>query len=86
MQPTKGKLKFETGHKDEETTKAPAVEDRGIVEKVDDVMAQALATGATDIHVDPDPQETRVRIRVDGALQELATFNAAKDSWNAQRS
>lgn len=69
------KLKFETGGKDEEgQQKAPQAEDRSIVEKVDDLLLQALQAGATDVHVEPGEEATRVRMRVDGTLQELASL------------
>lgn len=74
----KGKPKFETGGKDDDAhQKVPQGEDRGIVDKVDDILLQALQAGATDLHVEPRPEETGVRMRVDGALQELASFNSA---------
>lgn len=71
------KLKFESGSKDEDQQQKPgAPEDRGIVEKVDELLEQALSVGATDLHVEPGTDETRVRARVGGALQQLGSFPA----------
>ena len=42
-----------------------------IVRKVDRLLTDAVDKGATDIHVEPAPNITRIRIRIDGALQPL---------------
>jgi len=42
-----------------------------IVRKVDRLLTDAVDRGATDVHVEPAPNITRIRIRVDGALQAL---------------
>ncbi len=42
-----------------------------IVRKVDRLLTDAVDKGATDIHVEPAPNITRIRIRIDGALQAL---------------
>ncbi len=42
-----------------------------IVRKVDRLLTEAVDKGATDIHVEPAPNITRIRIRIDGALQTL---------------
>jgi len=68
------KLKYEVGHKEEEGPKAPQPEDKGIVAQVDEIIEKALESSATDLHVEPGPGETRVRMRVDGALHQVATF------------
>lgn len=67
------KLKFETAQREEEQAKGPQVEDKGIIAKVDEVLEQALAARATDIHLEPGPTETRVRMRVGTVLQVLPT-------------
>ena len=37
----------------------------------EDLLHLALAQGASDMHIEPDEQGVRVRIRVDGLLQQL---------------
>ena len=39
----------------------------------EDLLHLALAQGASDMHIEPDEQGVRVRIRVDGLLQQLCT-------------
>lgn len=68
------KLKFETGQREEEQQKPGQPEDRGIIDRVDELIAQALASRATDLHVEPGATESRVRVRVEGTLRDLTTF------------
>ncbi len=42
-----------------------------IVRMVDRLLTDAVDKGATDIHVEPAPNITRIRVRIDGALQAL---------------
>ncbi len=39
------------------------------------VLAGAFATGASDIHIEPEQKEVRVRYRLDGVLHDVATFD-----------
>ncbi|MBI4715940.1 MAG: type II/IV secretion system protein, partial [Nitrospirae bacterium] len=48
-----------------------AVEDTPVVRLVNMVIHQAVRAGASDIHVEPDPDVLRVRYRVDGILREV---------------
>jgi type IV pilus assembly protein PilB len=41
------------------------------VRAVDRIFARAIAAHASDIHIDPGPHGGRVRLRVDGLLQEV---------------
>ncbi|MEW5765303.1 MAG: GspE/PulE family protein [Acidobacteriota bacterium] len=45
-----------------------AVEDKGVVQEVDNALAEAVGSGATDIHFEPQPEGLIVRVRVDGAM------------------
>ncbi len=45
-----------------------------------ELLCEALARGASDMHVEPVEQGVRVRIRVDGLLQELRLLPAALQS------
>jgi type IV pilus assembly protein PilB len=54
---------------DEEET---AAADQPVVRLVDAVLADAVAARASDVHLEPDREGLRVRIRVDGLLRERA--------------
>lgn len=42
---------------------------------VEIVIASAIATGASDIHVEPEETDVRIRFRLDGVLVDIATFD-----------
>ena len=44
-----------------------------VVRLVDSLISQALKMGASDIHIEPLENRIRVRVRVDGDLQEILT-------------
>jgi type IV pilus assembly protein PilB len=46
----------------------------------EDLLHLALAHGASDMHIEPDEQGVRVRIRVDGLLQQLCVLQRAQQS------
>jgi type IV pilus assembly protein PilB len=48
-------------------------EDAPVVKLVNQIVAQAVERGASDIHLAPDGREVRVRFRVDGVLQDITT-------------
>jgi type IV pilus assembly protein PilB len=41
---------------------------------VNEVMLQAVKDGASDIHIEPDNEKVRVRLRVDGVLQSVREY------------
>jgi len=52
--------------------KIEAVADEvSIIKLVDALFSEALETRASDIHLEPDGEHTRVRFRIDGVLQEM---------------
>lgn len=51
-----------------------SAEDAPIVKLVHSIIGAAIEQGASDIHVKPDSQETRVWFRVDGVLTQAATI------------
>jgi type IV pilus assembly protein PilB len=55
-------------HTEDEVTGADA--DAPVVKLVDAVLADAVAARASDVHLEPDRDGLRVRIRVDGLLRE----------------
>jgi len=44
-----------------------------VVRLIDSLISQALRMGASDIHIEPLENNIRVRVRVDGELQEILT-------------
>ncbi|MBE7558278.1 type II/IV secretion system protein [bacterium] len=48
-----------------------AAEDASIIRFVNQVLADAIALRATDIHLEPFEEEFRIRYRIDGMLQEV---------------
>lgn len=46
----------------------------------ENLLHLALAQGASDMHIEPDGQGVRVRIRVDGLLQQLCVLQRAQQS------
>ncbi|HYB24836.1 MAG TPA: GspE/PulE family protein, partial [Solirubrobacteraceae bacterium] len=48
-------------------------EDAPVIKLVNQIVAQAIERGASDIHLAPDGRELRVRFRVDGVLQDITT-------------
>lgn len=44
---------------------------RGVVDLIDFLLSQAALLGASDVHVEPFPDELRVRFRIDGMLQDV---------------
>jgi type IV pilus assembly protein PilB len=48
-------------------------DDAPVVKLVNQIVAQAVERGASDIHLAPDGGELRVRYRVDGVLQDVTT-------------
>lgn len=57
-------------HDDSELDLSNAAHDASIIKFVNQVMAEALESRATDVHVEPFENQLRVRYRVDGVLVE----------------
>ena len=47
-----------------------------VVKLVNSLLSQAVSQGASDVHFEPGPREMRVRLRIDGVLQETARVPA----------
>jgi type IV pilus assembly protein PilB len=45
-----------------------SADDQPVIKLVNQVIAQAVEQGASDVHLEPDGNELRVRFRVDGVL------------------
>jgi type IV pilus assembly protein PilB len=48
-------------------------DDAPVVKLVNQIVAQAVERGASDVHLAPDGRELRVRFRIDGVLQDVTT-------------
>jgi type IV pilus assembly protein PilB len=53
---------------------AISVDDAPVVKLVNTILGQAVESGASDVHVEPFENETRVRYRIDGVLFDMLTF------------
>lgn len=62
---------------EEEVAEGIAGEDVPIVRLVNQLLREAVRDGASDIHVEPDAKNVRVRYRVDGVLHEVMTLPGA---------
>lgn len=56
---------------DEDVDLAEAAGDASIIRFVNQVLADAIAFRATDVHIEPFEDELRIRYRIDGVLQEI---------------
>ena len=48
-----------------------AVEEAPIIRAVNQILSQAIQSGASDIHIEPHRTEVKVRLRIDGVLQDI---------------
>ncbi len=69
------------GDVEEEEAPAPApaeeaegVDDAPVVRLVNLILTQALKDRASDIHIEPEEEDLRVRYRIDGAMQQVMTL------------
>jgi type IV pilus assembly protein PilB len=51
-----------------------SAEDAPVMKLVNSLIAQAVEEGASDIHMEPDGRDMRVRFRIDGVLSESTTI------------
>jgi len=70
----RGKLRDSREHGSEAAENGGAVVDANIVEIVDQLLADATAMDASDIHLEPHEESLFVRCRIDGVLHDLREF------------
>lgn len=79
------KLKVDERNSEAETAQRQEISvtenDAGIIQLANFILQQCVAKGASDIHIEPYETEMRVRLRIDGALQELQKVKLA---WKDQ--
>jgi type IV pilus assembly protein PilB len=51
-----------------------SADDQPVIKLVNQIVAQAVEQGASDIHFEPDGRDLRVRFRIDGVLTETTTI------------
>ncbi len=51
-----------------------SAEDAPVIKLVNSIIAQAVQEGVSDVHMEPDGRDMRVRFRVDGVLSEKTTI------------
>ena len=51
-----------------------SAEDAPVIKLVNSIIAQAVGEGVSDIHLEPDGRDMRVRFRIDGVLKETTTI------------
>ena len=51
-----------------------SADDAPVIKLINQIIAQGVERGASDIHFAPDGKELRVRFRIDGVLQEITTI------------
>lgn len=68
-----GETNFGTPEEEEETTTDSDVDDAPVVKFFQKMLVDAFNMGASDLHFEPYEHTYRVRFRVDGELQEIAS-------------
>ncbi|HBF33133.1 TPA: general secretion pathway protein GspE, partial [Candidatus Sumerlaeota bacterium] len=63
---------------DENVDLDEAAKDASIIKFVNQVLGDAIALRATDVHIEPFEEELRIRYRIDGVLQEVPTPTSVK--------
>jgi type IV pilus assembly protein PilB len=64
---------LEEAEDDEVVSLHETSDDAPVVKLVNQIVAQAVERGASDIHLAPEGREVRVRFRIDGVLQDVTT-------------
>jgi type IV pilus assembly protein PilB len=62
-----------------------SLDDNAVVRTVDHVIREAILAEASDIHIEPTPDNVRVRFRIDGNLKEITTLPKASANSVAAR-
>jgi general secretion pathway protein E len=68
------KVQFEAARKSSDVDRQQvrsAVEDKTVVQEVDQALAAAIEAGATEVHFEPQPEALLLRMRVKGAMQTI---------------
>ncbi len=66
-------LDIEAGEEEKEDSSQDAADDAPVVKYVNKILVDAINKGASDIHFEPYEKRYRIRYRIDGILQEVAS-------------
>src|SRR4051794_5031960 len=69
----------------QEDSSAGGVDAAPIVRLVDVILADAVRARASDVHVEPQAGELRIRYRVDGLLRDVMTVPRSAAAWTVSR-
>lgn len=72
---------LETGQLDSYSVSAKDEYSQPIVRLVDSILTDAVKSGASDIHFEPEEHYIRIRYRIDGVLQEIRLLH--KSIWSS---
>ncbi|HWD10423.1 MAG TPA: ATPase, T2SS/T4P/T4SS family [Solirubrobacteraceae bacterium] len=64
---------FEDGEDEELVALHETSDDAPVIKLVNQLVAQAVERGASDLHLAPEGRDMRVRFRIDGVLQDITT-------------
>jgi type IV pilus assembly protein PilB len=64
---------FEEGEDEEVVALHETSDDAPVIKLVNQLVAQAVERGASDLHLAPEGRDMRVRFRIDGVLQDITT-------------
>jgi general secretion pathway protein E len=72
----KAKIVMDTQSKSSQTKSIFQVQEQtqptsSVIETVDEIFSKAIGVGASDIHIEPNENEVKVRFRLDGVLQQV---------------
>jgi type IV pilus assembly protein PilB len=70
---------------EEEEDLKVAVEDAPIVKAINQVISQAVQQRASDIHIEPQEHDVRIRYRIDGVLHEVMRTNKKQQAGMISR-
>lgn len=73
------------GRTDKEEQQDSSLDDNAVVRTVDHIIREGILAEASDIHIEPNEQNVRVRIRVDGSLREFSVLPKASAQSLAAR-
>lgn len=70
---------------EQQSLSSATAKDQPVIQTVDALLQQAVEAGASDIHLEPESQSVRVRLRVDGILSTLTLMHRTHWPMIAQR-
>lgn len=78
-------LQHHLGEMEQATIASADTEHHPVIATVEALLAESVAAGASDIHLEPEEKSVRIRLRVDGQLKTLCLLHRASWPRLAQR-